>query len=1699
MNTNSVPPGAPILLSARPARAPLKWTRMSVLLWALCLWSVAVAPSPAATFSGNASVVVPSDPDRSLTSTTGVYTVSCWFKLSVPSSLTLTQHLTIAMDSAAGNESAPYSYLLRINWTNGALEFLTRDASTTTTLQLLSGLFVQRWYHVAVVRNGTVITAYVDGAQVAQTGVGSGTAVGSGLAFGGFTGATKLFYGDIIEFALYNWPLQITDIRGLMFRDKTGDYGLTAYYKLGASANTNDWYHNFAQPPGANTDPAQKVGTGNITFEEVDQAGEQSLFDSRLNGGRDAIAPLSGVFAWQRSALIRPVPGIAFDFRYGYSTALPQTPATGDDPYHRRVLGDSWRHSFEARVISYIFDDTQEELKIMSWDGSVETWVRPDAAQPFQTRHGEYRGEVVRLLNNQIEWTTPERLTYLFRPPGSSVLAGRLLEVRDLNGNKLRLSWKDGVDGGYVTNAVDSAGGNYVFKHDAQQRLTNLTFNTWQVNFAYVSNRLASQSITNTSGACANVATTWRFYYHGTNNLLDRIVDPRGITNTLVQYDRYKRRSQITDALGRTNSFEYGNPDYRSIRITDADGFASTNNFDRKGHILQETDPLGNRTQYAYNALGQRTSVIEPLGWLTTFGYDDRGNLTSKTNMLGQVTRWTYHSYFNRPTSEINPLNQTTTFVLDDVKGNLLAQYDSLGFVVTNTYSTNGLLLTSTDARGKTTRYTYNQDWFLASITDPATNTATFGVNDLGWKLAQTNALGKATTFAYDLNGNVVRTVDPLFRVLTRSLDGNGNVLAESDAFGRQTTYAYDAANQRTNMVDRTATNIWTYTYTRRGSLERTINPLGISTTNSYSAANRLIQVSAPLGSVVQYQYDPNGNRTNLTDQVGNRWLTRYDELNRVVAEVDPQGDTKLTEYDPLGRVTKTTSPRGFSSINEYDVRGRLNRWTDPENHLWQYDYDAVGNITNITDALGGHYVMAYGPRSERILERNQDGKEWNYVYDALGRLQQQTDPNGLVRFIYYDDANRVDYVEFSTGRTDNYDYDVNNNLLMLTRQRFGTPPANSTFTYDILDRLETQTHAFSKLIRYEYDRLGRRSKLVYPDTKAVTYQYDAINRLTNQLDWAGRQMTYGYDLAGRLIRRTYPNGVVQTNTFDESGQLTNLTYTSSNAVSNGINVALEYAYDRNGNTAGASRKGTLNWPLPSLTDESADYTAAGRLTTRQILNTASNQLSTVNYAYDASGNMTNAVGYGQSWALAYDEDNRVTRLAWDCTISSKIITNRYDALGRRIAKTVDGSQTGYVLDLGGSMERILCDLDSANQITAYYVHGGDLSYKVVPGSPETVVCYHADAQANVIALTGVNGTNLAQYAYTPYGRKLASTNCDLSTLNSQPYTFVGSQGVMEELPGLFFMRARYYSTECGVFLSTDPIKNIGPGWKSTAYVYANGNPCNYSDPSGNETAVSIGLNWLGKKFIKTGLDEVDPLLGFGFSWFNQSYALIKAVATKNAVTGLASAALDIAWGFGEGLNDDIYNRNYQEKFYSGGTIIGNVLGAWVGYGLEVAKVKADMWLYRQRNPITPADQRGGGTDTTPVSQTVNPVVARDYAASANQQTKSGGSGGNNSGGSTVNPLDVLQQKASSAKNAAQQCARQADAYFQVYQQNMSRYGNLIGVFENTDYFTYFLSAQQPKLMANQAYSQYRHWRERYEENMDRYNEYKSALKQSQN
>lgn len=1496
--------------------------------------------APAVNFPGNARLEVP-DSSGGLTwnPSANALTVQCWFKISIPTGTNLTENMTILADRRTGTQANPHAFLIQYNLQTGNVEFSARGSGAFTNA-LISRPYLDRWYHVAVVRQGENFTGYVDGREVFS--VPSPQTVGNaantdGISIGGWAGG-RFFYGEVQEVSIRQEFLDRNFINEFMFSDQpTNNANLKGYFKLGYSTNLTDRLRNFAPAPlPAGTETA--AATGAVEFEEASQSGEQSKFDSLRNGGRDALTPLSGAFSWRQTALARPTPGIAIDFQFGYSSAnaFGGFKLGNADPYAAGALGPGWRHTFETRVIpsqDFLPVGSIETIGLMNWDGTIETWDAELAdgvpTGTYRTRHQEYRGELY-FTNNFCEWQTPERLVYRYRHPffGSQTQRGLLVDIRDFNGNTVQLLRNSS---GVITQVLDSVSGSYQFNYQAGL-LTNVSFNQWQVNFAYSTNRLISKTLTNTSGLYTAVNTAWQFQY-GTNGLLARILDPCGHTNVFVQYDQYGRQTNQVDALGRATATRYGVPGKRQITRIDPGTNHWIETYDRKGHILAQQDPLTNVTHYAYDTNGNRVSITEPLGWTTTFGYNDRANVIARTNALGEITRWAIHPFFNKATQEINPLNWTN-FYAYDAAGNLTNHSDALGSLVRYTYMTNGLVLTSTDANGSLSQFAYDTNGFLIARTDPANHTWHYTVNDVGWKLTEINPLNDTTYFTYDLNGNPVQVTDPLNRAFTRQWDANGNLLAQSDGKGQFTRHAYDAANQRIATTNR-AGHVWQYTFTPRGKLERTTDPLGHSTTNFYDAANRLVRIAAPQSHSLTNQYDANGNLIALFDPLGQRWSKTYDRLNRATAETDPLGNTRQTTFDAAGRISQIITPNGFPSLHFYDGRGRLTQWRDAEGFDWLYDYDGNSNITNITDALGGHYAMAYGPRNERLLERNQDNFEWQYTYDPLLRLKTQRDPNQTLRTRTYDAAGRVTAHVLSTGREDTYTYDDNDNPRVIVRRVNGVAVATTSLTYDPLDRVTRVVDPHGQAVDYGFDALGRVTSLTYPGNRTLTNRYDALGRLTNQVDWAARQTSYAYDLAGRLIRRAYPNGVVQTNTFDTAGRITDLSHSSLNSQPSTINIALTYAYDQNGNKIGAGERGTLEWPLPSLKDERADYTAAGRLITRSISNTPTNAIPSPGgegqgegepfaYNYDPSGNLTNATGGGQTWQLTYDEDNRTTSIHWDAGITAKFITNRYDALGRRIAKRVDGVETRFVLDLSGNMERILCDTTASGQVTAYFIHGPDLSYRV--DATNNVLYYHADAQANIIAVTDGGGANLAQYAYTPYGRSLGSS---LPTITSQPYTFVGSQGVMEELPGLYFMRARYYSADAGVFLSTDPVKKIGPGWKPVAYAYAEGNPLTHIDPKGEFASPLLAA------FKTYGLLNDAYKLQTGETTFAELAK--EAIEDRVAVSGIygyhAGLAEMILTGKGilddarkgQGLSAGIANQ-YMKGINAAGNTLGSVL-----------------------------------------------------------------------------------------------------------------------------------------------------------------------------
>ncbi len=167
-----------------------------------------------------------------------------------------------------------------------------------------------------------------------------------------------------------------------------------------------------------------------------------------------------------------------------------------------------------------------------------------------------------------------------------------------------------------------------------------------------------------------------------------------------------------------------------------------------------------------------------------------------------------------------------------------------------------------------------------------------------------------------------------------------------------------------------------------------------------------------------------------------------------------------------------------------------------------------------------------------------------------------------------------------------------------------------TTYAYDELGQQISQTDANNHTTTFEYDSLGRRVKRTLPGNQVETYAYNIGGLLTNRTDFNGYTTTYQYDVMNRLLakipdfRRGETTIAYQYNTI---GLRTNMTDASG---------ATAFSYDDRNRLV----QKTKTW-------------------TGQASNVS------LNYAYDANGNLTNILSSdvnGVNVAYAYDELNRL-------------------------------------------------------------------------------------------------------------------------------------------------------------------------------------------------------------------------------------------------------------------------------------------------------------------------------------------------------------------------------------------------------------------------------------------------------------------------
>ncbi len=283
---------------------------------------------------------------------------------------------------------------------------------------------------------------------------------------------------------------------------------------------------------------------------------------------------------------------------------------------------------------------------------------------------------------------------------------------------------------------------------------------------------------------------------------------------------------------------------------------------------------------------------------------------------------------------------------------------------------------------------------------------------------------------------------------------------------------------------------------------------------------------------------------------------------------------------------------------------------------------------------------------------------------------------------------------------------------------------------------------------------------------------------------------------------------------YDPLYRLTETVYTGS------ITATYSYVYDAVGN-------------MTAYTDTVGVQTVVFTRTfngANQLISSQSSDSPTAdNFSYDDNGNLTLSTA-GNFDTFSYNQRNLLTQVWRMIGMEESEVTDYvYDGDGNRLQQQVSQLLTGgsqsftitYTIDIVGLSQVLVAD-DGIT--TTHNLFGLDLIHQDDGAATRTLL---ADGLGSVRTEMVGNAVETVT-TYEPYGNLLAQTGT-----SGTVYGFTGEQH--DASTGLQYLRARYYNPYLNQWLSKDPFAGYAtlPQFQN-GYSYANNNPVNAVDPTGN-------------------------------------------------------------------------------------------------------------------------------------------------------------------------------------------------------------------------------------------------------------------------
>ena len=456
-----------------------------------------------------------------------------------------------------------------------------------------------------------------------------------------------------------------------------------------------------------------------------------------------------------------------------------------------------------------------------------------------------------------------------------------------------------------------------------------------------------------------------------------------------------------TDAAGQTTTYSY-NPAGQLTEEQDPNGQTVLYSYDSAGRLLTETDEDGantTETEYSYDSAGHvltETLVSGGQSETTSYAYDASGNLIQEIDPDGRVTTFAYNSqnelvgetWYASVAAQAAGV-ATDTFVYTYNAAGLLATASDDNSSYTFTYDAYGRILKIDNAGTPNSPRVVLTYAYAAGDDDPDAQPisviATDGAGDVYYEDDYTyNSLGQETSVTQTAPGQAAETAEFLYGALGQIVELDRY---EGTQLVATSTYAYDSSGNllsidNANAAGQTIDNFsWAYEpgLTAAGSADSSVlNQSGVS---QDSAA--LAGIAAPATSSL-----PSSLISSFTSSVDGTASYSYDADGQLLgANYTGAQPNESYTYDEAGNRT--------SAAGQTITVGPFNQISS--DGTYNYAYDADGNlIRQTTIATGAYVVYGYDNRDRLVSVENftasgSPTQLVTYTYDVFNNLIDRT------------------------------------------------------------------------------------------------------------------------------------------------------------------------------------------------------------------------------------------------------------------------------------------------------------------------------------------------------------------------------------------------------------------------------------------------------------------------------------------------------------------------------------------------------------------------------------------------------------------------------------------------------------------------------------------------------------------------------------